>query len=148
MIAWTPRAKRRMQQIHDRMAQDQPADAARWVAGVLTRSALIGTQSRLWQKVPGYTRGYICEFVEGDYRIIYRIRCQRMDVITVHRCAPRLPEKEQLQQRPQRPVESIRALAGRWKRFRSAAIWRKLGGGLRRGADALHVMPGFGVRKP
>jgi plasmid stabilization system protein ParE len=95
-VIWTPRAQRRLQEIHDYIAQDQPVNAARWVARVLDRGEQIGEQPRSGRVVPEYQRESIREIFEGDYRIIYRIRSQRVDMLSVRHGARRLPPQRQL----------------------------------------------------
>ncbi len=90
-VVWTPRAQRRLQEIHDHIARDQPGNAARWVARVLDRSEQISELPQSGRMVPEYQRDTIRELIEGDYRIIYRIRSQQVDVLTVRHGARRLP---------------------------------------------------------
>lgn len=92
-VVWTVHARRRLQEIHDRIAQDQPVNAVRWTTRVLDRGEQIGDQPRSGRMVPEYQRETIREVFEGDYRIIYRIRSQRVDVMTVHHGAQRLPRR-------------------------------------------------------
>ena len=95
-VIWTPRAQQRLQEIHDYIALDQPANAVRWVARVLDRSDQIGEQPRSGRIVPEYQRDAIRELLEGDYRLIYRIRKQQVDVLTVRHGARRLPSLKRL----------------------------------------------------
>lgn len=95
-VIWTPRAQRRLQEIHDHIAKDQPVNALRWVARVLAHGDQIGAQSRSGRMVPEYQRETIREVFEGDYRIIYRIRSQQVDVLTVRHGARRLPSPARL----------------------------------------------------
>lgn len=95
-VVWTARARSRLQEIHDRIALDQPVNAARWTGRVLERGEQIGDQPRSGRMVPEYGRETIREVFEGAYRIVYRIRSQRVDVITVHHGARRLPSIKRL----------------------------------------------------
>ncbi len=95
-VVWTERAKRRLQDIHDYIANDQPVNATRFIARLLARGEQIGDQPRSGRVVPEYQRETIREVFEGDYRIVYRIRSQRVDVITVHHGAQRLPAQRRL----------------------------------------------------
>jgi toxin ParE1/3/4 len=95
-VVWTPRAQRRLQEIHEYIAQDQPVNAARWMARVLDRGEQIGEQPRSGRIVPEYQRETIREVFEGNYRIIYRIRSQQVDVLTVRHGARRLPPQRRL----------------------------------------------------
>jgi toxin ParE1/3/4 len=90
-VIWTPRAQQRLQEIHDHIAKDQPGNATRWIASVLDRGEQIGDQPRSGRVVPEYQRETIREILEGDYRIIYRIRSQQVDVLTVRHGARLLP---------------------------------------------------------
>jgi toxin ParE1/3/4 len=92
-VIWTPRAQQRLQEIHDHIALDQPVNATRWVARVLDRGEQIGDQPLSGRVVPEYQRETVREIFEGDYRIIYRIRSQQVDVLTVRHGAQRMPRR-------------------------------------------------------
>ena len=95
-VVWTMRARRRLQEIHDYIANDQPVNAKRFIARILARGEQIGDQPRSGRMVPEYQRETIREVFEGDYRIVYRIRSQRVDVMAVHHGARRLPPQRRL----------------------------------------------------
>jgi toxin ParE1/3/4 len=90
-VIWTPRAQQRLWEIHDYIASDQPGNAQRWVSRVLDRGEQIRDQPRSGRVVPEYHRETIREIFEGHYRIIYRIRSQQVDVITVRHGTRPLP---------------------------------------------------------
>jgi len=71
-------------------------NAARWIARVLDRGEQIGEQPRSGRIVPEYRRESIREVLEGDYRIIYRILSQRVDVLSVRHGARLLPPPRKL----------------------------------------------------
>lgn len=91
-VIWTPRAQQRLQEIQDYIARDQPDNALRWVARVLDRGERIGDQPRSGRVVPEYQREAIREVFAGDYRIVYRLRSQQVDVLTVRHGARLLPK--------------------------------------------------------
>ncbi len=95
-VVWTARARRRLQEIHDHIAQDQPLNAARWIGHVLDRGEQIGAQPRSGRMVPEYQHETVREIFEGDYRLVYRIRNQRVDVLTIHHGARPLPARRRL----------------------------------------------------
>ena len=95
-VIWTPLAQRRLQEIHDYIAKEQPVNARRWMERVLSHGERIGEQPRIGRLVPEYQRETIREVFEGDYRIIYRIRSQQVDVLTVRHGARRLPPTHRL----------------------------------------------------
>jgi plasmid stabilization system protein ParE len=91
-VIWTPGAQQCLRKLHDYIAQDQPLTTARWIGRVLDRGDQIADQPRSGRVVPEYRWDTIGEVFEGDDRIIYRIRSQQVDVLTVRHGAQRLPQ--------------------------------------------------------
>lgn len=56
------------------------------------RSQQLHTQSYLGREVPEYAREDIRELIEGSYRILYQIKTERIDVLTVIRGSQLLPD--------------------------------------------------------
>jgi plasmid stabilization system protein ParE len=90
---WTDKALLRLHQIHGRIADDSPVNAQRFVDRLTRKAALIASQPRAGVAVKKYQRDDIRETYEGLYRIIYRIRPDRIDVLTVRHGARRLPKR-------------------------------------------------------
>jgi plasmid stabilization system protein ParE len=90
-VHWTARAEARLDAIHAYIAQDNPAAASRVTARVLRRSRQIATFPNSGRRVPDYTRDDVRELIEGNYRIIYRLLTDRVDVVAVMHCAQLLP---------------------------------------------------------
>lgn len=90
-VIWTPRAQQRLQKIHDDIAKDSPGNAARWLERVLDRGEQIAHQPRSGRVVRGFQRDTIREIFEGNYRIVYRILPERIDVLTVRHGARLMP---------------------------------------------------------
>lgn len=86
-----PRAQHRLKEYYDHIAQDQPADAQRWIAHVLDRAVQVSEHPHSGRQVPEYQRDDIREILEGDYRIIYWIKTEQVDVLTVRHGARLLP---------------------------------------------------------
>lgn len=95
-VIWTPRAQQRLQELYDHIAQDQPINADRWIVRMLDRGEQIGDQPRSGRIVPEDQRDTVREIFEGDYRIIYRIRSQQIDVLSVRHGAQRLPSQRRV----------------------------------------------------
>jgi toxin ParE1/3/4 len=93
-VVWTPRAQRRLQELHDYIAEDQPTNAVRWIARVLLRGEQLGDHPLSGRIVPEYQRDSVREVFEGDYRIIYRVRSQQVDVLSVRHGAQSLPASQ------------------------------------------------------
>lgn len=90
---WTARALLRLQQIHDRIALDQPLNAKRFVDRLTRKADAIAQNPLAGRAVPQYRRDDIRETFEGDYRIIYRVLPQRIDILAVRHGARLLPSR-------------------------------------------------------
>ena len=95
-VVWTPRAQRRLRQIHDYIALDQPQNAVTWIERLLNRGEQIADQPRSGRVVPEYQLDTIREVFEGAYRIIYRVRAHQIDVLTIRHGAQPLPGQNRL----------------------------------------------------
>ena len=90
-VVWTDRALSDLEAIGDFIAADDPVSAARWV-GVLMASAerAAGTPVA-GRRVPEIGRDDIREVLKRSYRIVHRVRGDRLEVLTVfegHRLFP------------------------------------------------------------
>lgn len=92
-VNWTAQALRRLQQLHDYIAKDQPLDARRFVDKLTQRTAELAEQSQTGLRVPKYAREDVRQVFEGDYRIVYRILSDRIDIVTVRHMARLLPSR-------------------------------------------------------
>jgi len=94
--AWTHKALLRLQQIHDHIALDQPGNAINFVDRLTRKADLIASAPSGGRIVHQYGRADIRETYEGEYRIIYHIRADRIDVLTVRHMARMLPKNHNL----------------------------------------------------
>ncbi len=90
-VHWTDRAKTRLKLIHEYIAQDAPLVAAQVVERLIRRSQQIGKLPHTGRAVPEYQHEDLREVLERPYRIIYRIRRDRIDVLTVMHYRQLLP---------------------------------------------------------
>ncbi len=90
-VHWTDRAKARLKLIHDHIAQDAPVVATQVVERLLRRSLQIGELPYSGREVPEYQRQDLREVLERPFRIIYHVRVERIDVITVMHYRQLLP---------------------------------------------------------
>lgn len=90
-VHWTERARRRLKLIHDHIARDAPLVAPQVVAQLIERSRLIGETPYAGRQVPEYRREDLREVLERPYRLIYCIRPERIDIITVMHYRQLLP---------------------------------------------------------
>lgn len=93
-IAWTHRARARLWQIHAYIARDQPRNADAVVERVIYRVAQLGEHPFSGRVVAAYERNDLREIIESPYRIVYLVRVDRIEVVTVRdtrRLLPRNP---------------------------------------------------------
>jgi toxin ParE1/3/4 len=91
-VHWTDRAKQRLKFIHDHIAKDAPLVAPSVVERLVRRSIQIGEFPHSGREVPEYQRSDVREILERPYRILYRIKPDRIDVITVMHYRQLLPD--------------------------------------------------------
>ena len=82
-IYWTKRARSDLSKIGAYIAADNPRAARRLLAGLQERARQIAPNPFLGRMVPEFTRGDIRELIEGNYRIVYRVRKKSVDILTV-----------------------------------------------------------------
>ncbi len=90
-VRWTDSAKLRLRLIHDHIAKDSPLVAPQVIARIVWRSIQIGEVPYAGREVPEFHRQDVREILERPYRILYRIRNDRIDVITVMHYRQLLP---------------------------------------------------------
>jgi addiction module RelE/StbE family toxin len=90
-VAWTRRSIYRLEKILEYIAKDQPDNARRFVERLIERGESVAQQPRRGRIVPEYQDDTIREIFEADYRIIYKILSDRIDILTVRHCSQLLP---------------------------------------------------------
>ena len=91
-VHWTDRARQRLKLIHDYIAKDAPLVAPTVIERLVRRSIQIGEFPHTGREVPEYQRDDMREILERPYRILYRIKSDRIDVITVMHYRQLLPD--------------------------------------------------------
>lgn len=90
-VVWTEQALERLQEIEDFISQDSPARAARFVTKLLERGDGLTPFPSAGRQVPELGSAAIREVLEGNYRIVYRLAHERIEILTVfegHRLLP------------------------------------------------------------
>ena len=82
-VHWTNRAKARLRLIHDYIAEDSPMNALKVVDRVTARSQQLTELPNSGRRVPEYERSDVRELLVNPYRIIYKIKSDQIDVLTV-----------------------------------------------------------------
>lgn len=90
-VHWTDNAIAHLLDIYEYIARDSSIYAKRMVDRITRRSEQIASFPTSGRKVPEYEADDIREIIEKPYRIIYRIRPDQADVLSVVHCRQLLP---------------------------------------------------------
>jgi len=82
-VYWTNRAVLRLKLIHRYIAEDSPQVALNVIDRVTSRSQQLSESPHSGRRVPEYDQNDIRELIEKPYRIIYRIKSNQIDVLTI-----------------------------------------------------------------
>ena len=82
-VVWTKAADNNLQAIYDYIAQTSADYARRMIEKITAHTRQIGAFPLSGRIVPEFEFGQLREVFERPYRIIYRIRPDRIDIITV-----------------------------------------------------------------
>ncbi len=91
-VVWTDRALSDLEAIGDFIAADGPVAAARWLGVLMASAERAAGTPMAGRRVPEIGRDDIREVLKRSYRIVYRVRGDRLEVLTVfegHRLFPR-----------------------------------------------------------
>ena len=95
-VRWTPQAAGDLEAIADFIAHDSPHYASLFVMNVLEAAEALRPFPRSGRVVPELGDPEIREILLGDYRIVYRLRREAIEILTVHHGA-RLLNPDRLQ---------------------------------------------------
>jgi toxin ParE1/3/4 len=90
-VSWTENAISHLIAIYDHIARDSPFYAQRMVDRVTAKSRLIAEFPRAGRVVPEYELNDVREVFEKPYRVIYRVKPDRIDILAVIHGARLLP---------------------------------------------------------
>ena len=92
-VYWTRNAKLALRAVHDYVARNSPRYAQGLVDRITRKTELLNQFPELGGEVPEYENESIRELVEYPYRIIYRVREDRVEILSVvHGARPLPPE--------------------------------------------------------
>jgi plasmid stabilization system protein ParE len=92
-VKWTATSRKHLKSIHDYIAADSSAYAQRLIDRITRRTEQLKSFPESGGKVLEYDDPSIRELLEGPYRIIYRVRPDRADILAVIHSARLLPEE-------------------------------------------------------
>jgi len=92
IVRWTDRAKARLRLIQQYIAEDSPQVALKVIDRVTARSQQLRNVPHSGRLVREYNRDDVRELLEKPYRIIYKIKSDQIDVLTVMHYRQVLPQ--------------------------------------------------------
>ena len=93
-VHWTTTAVEHLLSIYEHIAQDAPFYARQVVDRITKRSEQIATFPESGRMVPEYEAPDIREVIVRPYRIVYRVKADKIDVLAVvHGAQLLLPER-------------------------------------------------------
>ena len=93
-VAWTDQALSRLEAIREYVAQDSPTAALRLVTSLVERGDSLSRLSSRGRLLPGHEPAGLREVLEGNYRIVYRVRADAVEILTVFERHRLLPEED------------------------------------------------------
>ncbi len=94
-IKWTFQAKEDLKGIAEYIALDSARYAKLQIARIKTRTQVLKTHIHIGKITPEINNPNIKELVEGNYRIIYKIKSEnQITILTIHHSARDLTRKE------------------------------------------------------
>ncbi len=88
---WTKRAELELQQIMNYIAEDDPVAAYDWCERLVRRADAVAAMKMSGRVVPELRREDIREIIVGNYRVIYRVTPNGIEVTTVIEGHKQLP---------------------------------------------------------
>lgn len=96
LVNWTERALKDLAAIKEYIAEDSPTNAYRFIESIFDTAAGLNQLPDRGRQVPEAKREDIRELIFKDYRIIYLVKQNKIDILTVihsSRDLIRLPKK-------------------------------------------------------
>ena len=94
-VVWTSEARDRLLEIEAYIAsQGSPHNAERFIQKIIQRAKILTDYPVSGRIVPEYPSGVFRELIENGYRIVYRIKSEVVEIITIYEPRRSLPIKD------------------------------------------------------
>ena len=93
-VVWTRQAFQRLAEIEDFIARENPRAVEKNTERRIARTGSLAVHPQLGRVVPEVPGGNLRELVEGNYRIVYRVRGDILEVLTVFEGHHLLPKED------------------------------------------------------
>ena len=92
-VILTDRFLTRVEECTDYIALDHIPTAIQWAEGVIEHCEQLRTQPDSGRMVPEFNRPEIKELIHGNYRLVYELKSNRVDMLTIWQTSQVLPKK-------------------------------------------------------
>ncbi len=92
-LTWTARARTRLAELHDYIAQDSKPRALAMVERILDRAEMLVVAPRSGVLLKSFVDEEVRELLERPYRIIYRVSAASIEILTVKHYRQRLIDR-------------------------------------------------------
>jgi len=92
-VTWTARARTRLAELHDYIAQDSKPRALAMVERILDRAEMLLVAPRSGARLKSFVDDEVRELLERPYRIIYRLSATSIEILTVEHYRQRLIDR-------------------------------------------------------
>jgi plasmid stabilization system protein ParE len=82
-VLWTEQALSRLAESEDFVSTDNPATAVKLTSRLVDRGESLARLSHRGRRLPEMPSSPLRELVEGNYRIVYRIKRNTIEILTV-----------------------------------------------------------------
>ncbi len=82
-VVWTPEAIKRLWEIEEFIARENPERAVEFITKLIEKVESVATFPEAGRMVPEFSLPNIREILEKNYRIVYRIASNRIEILTV-----------------------------------------------------------------
>lgn len=93
-VLWTEQAFERLKELSVYIEVDSSVAASNFINKLIERGESIGQFPKTGRKVPEIDSEEIREIIEGNYRMVYRIKNEEVEILTVFECHREFPEED------------------------------------------------------
>jgi len=93
-VVWSDQALVRLVEIREFVAQDSPTAALRLVTSLVDRGDSLSRLAQRGRPVPGFDAQGLRELIDGNYRLVYRVKGDIVEILTVFERHRLLPEED------------------------------------------------------
>lgn len=91
-VIFTDRFLTRVEECTDYIASDDLPSAIKWATGIFDQCQNLSDQPESGRIVPEFSRSEIRETIHGNYRLVYELKVNLIDMLTIWHTRQMLPD--------------------------------------------------------